>query len=97
MISSILISGALVVLKQVRFMRDGARGFSDAGVMALQIAPLRYGLNEHYFLKVKNDLEKIASVENVSFSSCLPGERLINTSIRLSAEGVENSKIAISR
>lgn len=91
-ISCILISGALVVLKQIRFMRERDLGFSDKGVMALEINALSYRLNEDHFLKVKNDLEKIASIEDVSFSSCLPGEQLINTSIRLAAEPAESTK-----
>ncbi len=90
-ISCILISGALVVLKQIRFMREGDLGFNDKGVMGLEINALNYHQNEDAFLRVKNDLKKIASIENVSFSSCLPGEQLINTSIRLSSEPVENT------
>lgn len=91
-ISCVLISGALVVLKQITFMEEDDLGFSDKGVMALQINSISYRQNEDNFLKVKNDLEKITSIENVSFSSCLPGEQLINTSIRLSADPVEHTK-----
>jgi putative ABC transport system permease protein len=73
-------------------MREGDLGFSDKGVMALEINALNYQQNEDAFLRVKNDLKKIASIENVSFSSCLPGEQLIHTSIRLSSAPAENTQ-----
>jgi putative ABC transport system permease protein len=93
MISFILISGAFVVLRQLKFMREGDLGFSDNGVIAVEISPLSYRRNEIHFQKLKNDLEKDASIENVSFSRKVPGELLIASSVRVADEPLENTQI----
>jgi len=92
MISFILISGAFIVLKQLKFMQEGELGFDNKGVIALEMNSLSYRNNESQFLKLKDDLEKMASVEQVSFSRTVPGEKLYGTSIRLSNEPLENTK-----
>lgn len=92
MISFILISGALVVLRQLKFMREGDLGFNNKGVIAVEISPLSYQRNEIHFLKVKDDLQKDASIENVSFSRAVPGEELIVSSVRVSDKPLENTQ-----
>ena len=92
MISFILISGALVVLRQLKFMKEGDLGFTNNGVIAVEISPLSYLKNEIHFLKVKDDLEKDASIENVSFSRKVPGEELIVSSVRVTDEPLENTQ-----
>lgn len=92
MISFILISGALVVLRQLKFMREGDLGFSNNGVIAVEISPLSYRNNEIHFLKLKDDLQKEASIENVSFSRKVPGEELIVSSVRVTDEPLENTQ-----
>jgi putative ABC transport system permease protein len=92
MISFILISGALVVLRQLKFMKEGDLGFTDKGVIAVEISPLAYRRNEIHFQKLKDDLEKDASIENVSFSRTVPGEDLIVSSVRVTDEPMENTQ-----
>lgn len=92
MISFILISGAFVVLRQLKFMREGDLGFNSSRVMAVEISPLSYRNNEIHFLKIRDDLEKAASIENVSFSRKVPGEELIISSVRITDEPLENTQ-----
>jgi putative ABC transport system permease protein len=81
-VSCIFISGAFVVLRQIDFMKEREAGYSDEGVIALEINALNYFQNRNSFERVKEDLEQLAPIEKVSFSSALPGEQLINTSVR---------------
>lgn len=82
-LSFVLISGALVARKQLTFLQEGDLGFKSDEVVAIEVPPLGYRSNESHFQKVKNDLEKIAGIENVAFSNSVPGEPLFGITVRL--------------
>src|SRR5690606_28108706 len=54
---------------------------------------LYYAPNHGLFQKLKGDLEKLATIERVSFSESIPGTKHVNdASVRLIEEAAENSK-----
>lgn len=92
-ISYILISGALVVTKQLDFMNEQDAGFDPTGVVALTLKPAPYRRFQNNFKKLKDDLEKQTWIKHVSFSNVIPGEHLWRDgSSRFSDESTENSK-----
>lgn len=92
-ISYILISGALVATKQLRFLHDEKLGFDPDRVIGLTIKPLEYPRFETKFKRLREDLESNSSIQNASYSYVIPGETFkADASIRFTDESSENSK-----
>lgn len=71
-ISAILVVGTLVVIDQLRFMQQQNLGFDKDAILVVNAARVN-SPNPDAFETLKNELKKLALIENVSKTNALPG------------------------
>lgn len=71
-ISATLVVGTLVVLDQLRFMQQQNLGFDKDAILVVNSARVN-SPNANAFETMKNELKKLALVENVAMTNALPG------------------------
>lgn len=91
--SYILISGGLVVTKQLTFVSERSLGFDYEDVVAITLNPIPYTNFENGFNKLRDDLERQSSIHQTTFSFGIPGERYDqDASFRFTSEASETAK-----
>lgn len=71
-ISATLVVGTLVVLDQLRFMQQQNLGFEKDAILVVNSARVN-SPNPGAFETMKNELKKLALIENVTITNALPG------------------------
>ena len=71
-ISTGLITGTIIVLQQLNYMQNQQLGFNKDQILTLNMTRINSS-NENAFETFKNELQKIAGVQDVSFANALPG------------------------
>ncbi len=81
--SVFLITGTIVITKEMKMLQDVDLGFDKSDVLLVHIPPSFSGKQQI----MRDELMKYPVIENVTFSSGLPGKRFSN--IGFTAEGVD--------
>lgn len=71
-ISATLVVGTLVVLEQLRYMQQQDLGFDKDEILVVNAARAK-SVNSQAFETFKNELKKLAVVEEISYTNALPG------------------------
>ena len=83
-ISTVMIIGTIVLVLQTEYLRTTDLGFNKDLMVVIDVNVSKARSN---FESVKNEMEKVASVKNVSVTSRVPGEWKALRQLKLRAEG----------
>lgn len=91
-VSFILIAGAVTINKQLSFIVKKNPGINTSNVITVDFPGVFYPNREGDFGKMKVDLEKNVSIQNVAFSEIVPGTKYTRDgSIRFIEDPAENA------